>query len=41
MLAKEALNIDNKNVDAHQCAGNAYMSKADYELFPHTITNIM
>ena len=27
-LAKAALEQDNKNADAHQCAGNAYMSKA-------------
>lgn len=30
-LAKRALTEDEKNADAHQCAGNAYMSKADYE----------
>ena len=24
-LAKQALDIDRKNPDAHQCAGNAYM----------------
>ena len=30
-LAKQALELDSKNPDAHQCAGNAYMSKADYE----------
>lgn len=30
-LAKQALIEDEKNADAHQCAGNAYMSKADYE----------
>lgn len=30
-LAKQALIEDDKNADAHQCAGNAYMSKADYE----------
>jgi tetratricopeptide (TPR) repeat protein len=30
-LAKQALDQDSKNSDAHQCAGNAYMSKADYE----------
>lgn len=29
-LAKQALSQDSKNADAHQCAGNAYMSKADY-----------
>lgn len=30
-LAKEVLLKERKNPDAHQCAGNAYMSKADYE----------
>lgn len=30
-LAKQAIDQDSKNSDAHQCAGNAYMSKADYE----------
>ena len=30
-LAKQALDIDRKNPDAHQCAGNAYMSREDYE----------
>ena len=30
-LAKEVLLKEPKNPDAHQCAGNAYMSKADYE----------
>ena len=30
-LAKQALTEDEKSADAHQCAGNAYMSKADYE----------
>ena len=30
-LAKKALEEDNWSADAHQCAGNAYMSKADYE----------
>lgn len=30
-LAKQALDIDRKNSDAHQCAGNAYMSREDYE----------
>lgn len=30
-LAKKALAQDEKNPDAHQCAGNAYMSKTDYE----------
>ena len=30
-LAKQALDQDSKNSDAHQCAGNAYMSKAEYE----------
>lgn len=30
-LAKQALDIDRKNADAHQCAGNAYMSREDYE----------
>lgn len=30
-LAKQALSEDTSNSDAHQCAGNAYMSKADYE----------
>lgn len=28
-LAKQALDIDRKNPDAHQCAGNAYMSRED------------
>ena len=28
-LAKQALSEDPKNADAHQCAGNAYMSKSD------------
>lgn len=28
-LAKKALTEDERNADAHQCAGNAYMSKAD------------
>lgn len=31
ILAKQALEIAPYNSDAHQCAGNAYMSKADYE----------
>ena len=30
-LAKQALDMDRKNSDAHQCAGNAYMSREDYE----------
>ena len=30
-LAKQALDIDRKNPDAHQCAGHAYMSREDYE----------
>lgn len=30
-LAKQALAEDEKSADAHQCAGNAYMSKANYE----------
>lgn len=30
-LAKQALAEDEKSADAHQCVGNAYMSKADYE----------
>lgn len=30
-LAKQALDIDRKNANAHQCAGNAYMSREDYE----------
>jgi len=30
-LAKQALAENEKSADAHQCAGNAYMSKADYE----------
>ena len=30
-LAKEALEQDANSADAHQCAGNAYMSKADYD----------
>lgn len=30
-LAKEILNIEPQNADAHQCAGNAYMSYEDYE----------
>lgn len=30
-LAKQALEQDANSADAHQCAGNAYMSKADYE----------
>lgn len=30
-IAKQALDQDSKNPDAHQCAGNAYMSKANYE----------
>lgn len=30
-LAKQAIAQDEKSADAHQCAGNAYMSKADYE----------
>lgn len=33
-LAKQALDIDRKNADAHQCAGNAYMSREDYESKP-------
>lgn len=28
-LAKQVLAEDEKSADAHQCAGNAYMSKAD------------
>ena len=31
ILAKEVLQKEPKNSEAHQCAGNAYMSKADYE----------
>lgn len=30
-LAKQALAEDENSADAHQCAGNAYMSKVDYE----------
>ena len=30
-LAKQALDIDRKNPDAHQCAGNAYMSREDIQ----------
>lgn len=30
-LAKQALAENEKSADANQCAGNAYMSKADYE----------
>lgn len=30
-LADEALKVDENNSDAHQCAGNAYMSKQDYD----------
>lgn len=30
-LADEALEVDKNNSDAHQCAGNAYMSKQDYD----------
>ncbi|MDE6732353.1 MAG: tetratricopeptide repeat protein [Oscillospiraceae bacterium] len=30
-LAQKALSIDSHSPDAHQCAGNAYMSKADYK----------
>lgn len=30
-LAKQTLAKDKKSADAHQCAGNAYMFKADYE----------
>lgn len=30
-LAKQALKEDDKSADAHQCAGNAYMSFGDYE----------
>ena len=30
-LAKEVLLKEPKNLDAHQCAGNVYMSKADYK----------
>ena len=30
-LAKQALDIDRKNSDAHQCAGNAYMSREDIQ----------
>lgn len=30
-LADEALKVDKNNSDAHQCAGNAYMSKQDYD----------
>ena len=33
-LAKQALDIDRKNADAHQCACNAYMSREDYESKP-------
>ena len=33
-LAKQALDIDRKNADAHQCAGNAYMQREDYESKP-------
>lgn len=33
-LAKQALDIDRKNADAHQCAGDAYMSREDYESKP-------
>lgn len=42
-LAKQALAKDKKSADAHQCAGNAYMSKADYEsaiLITQTLTAI-
>lgn len=28
-LAKQAIELDANNADAHQCAGNAYMSKSD------------
>ena len=30
-LAKQAIPEDEKNFDAHQCAGNAYVSKTDYK----------
>ncbi|MCD7742141.1 MAG: tetratricopeptide repeat protein [Ruminococcus sp.] len=30
-LAKKALEMDSKNPDAHQCAGNAYMSFGECE----------
>ena len=30
-LAKSVLSLDETNPDAHQCAENVYMSKADYE----------
>ena len=30
-LAKQALALDEKSADAHQCAANAYMSQADYQ----------
>lgn len=30
-LAKQAIEIDTNNADAHQCAGNAYMSKSNLE----------
>ena len=30
-LATQAINLEPSNADAHQCVGNAYMSKADYE----------
>ena len=28
-LAKQTFDIDRKNADSHQCAGNAYMSRED------------
>lgn len=30
-LAKQAIELDSKSADAYQCAGNAYMSKQDYD----------
>lgn len=30
-LAKQAIELDEKSADAHQCAANAYMSQADYQ----------
>ena len=31
-LAEKAIELDSKNADAHQCAGNAYMSLKKYDL---------
>ena len=31
-LAKQAIELDSKSADAHQCAGIAHMSFGDYEL---------